>query len=159
MNERDLLVQTLRNAIVLLRGLAAGIPEDRLDVVRKAGAWSLKRHFHHLAVVQPVLLERLVRFTAEECPRFAPYVPAANDPAAAESTVAEALERFAECRSQQVRLIESVDEQVWQRTGVHEEYLHYSFLILVRHIAMHDCWHMYRMEELWLVNDASLTDL
>jgi len=39
------------------------------------------------------------------------------------------------------------------------EYENYSLFILVRHILMHNHWHMYRMEELWLTRDAYLTKL
>ena len=51
------------------------------------------------------------------------------------------------------------DAGTWQKTATHPEYAQYSFYILVRHILMHDHWHMYRMEELWLTRDEYLTQL
>ena len=39
---------------------------------------------------------------------------------------------------------------VWRRTAEHGEYSHYSVLIMFRHLALHDCLHAYRIEELLL---------
>ena len=47
----------------------------------------------------------------------------------------------------------------WEKTATHPEYEQYSLIILARHILMHDHWHMYRMEELWLTRDEYLTIL
>jgi len=41
----------------------------------------------------------------------------------------------------------------WQRTAEHGEYTHYSVFIMFRHLAMHDMFHAYRIEELLLKND------
>jgi hypothetical protein len=55
--------------------------------------------------------------------------------------------------------LEAADGSTWQKTGIHPEYELYSLSILGRHILMHDFWHMYRIEELWLTRDAYLTKL
>jgi hypothetical protein len=39
---------------------------------------------------------------------------------------------------------------VWNRTAQHEEYSHYSVLVMFRHLAFHDFFHAYRIEELLL---------
>jgi hypothetical protein len=41
----------------------------------------------------------------------------------------------------------------WERTAEHEEYSHYSVFIMFRHLAMHDMFHAYRIEELLLKKD------
>lgn len=71
----------------------------------------------------------------------------------------ESLQKFSLWRGRQVELIESLPAEVWRRIGSHPEYTQYSLSILIRHILMHDHWHMYRMEELWLTNDEYLTVL
>jgi hypothetical protein len=38
----------------------------------------------------------------------------------------------------------------WNRTAEHAEYSHYSVLIMFRHLALHDFFHAYRIEELLL---------
>jgi hypothetical protein len=70
-----------------------------------------------------------------------------------------ALDQFARYRASQLLLLESADKTTWKKTASHPEYDHYSLYILTRHILMHDHWHMYRMEELWLTRDAYLTRL
>jgi hypothetical protein len=39
---------------------------------------------------------------------------------------------------------------VWNRTAEHAEYSHYSVFIMFRHLALHDFFHAYRIEELVL---------
>ena len=41
----------------------------------------------------------------------------------------------------------------WNRTAKHGEYSHYSVLIMFRHLAFHDFFHAYRIEELLLKKD------
>jgi integrase len=71
--------------------------------------------------------------------------------------LSEALGNFFRIRNMQVALLEKAHESVWQNKGEHPEYDQYSLYILIRHILMHDHWHMYRMEELWLTKDSYLT--
>ncbi len=56
-----------------------------------------------------------------------------------------------------MELLSKLDKSVWEKTATHPEYEHYSLYILARHILIHDHWHMYRMEELWLTRDDYLT--
>ena len=122
--------------------------------------WTIAEHLSHIAFVQPMLLERLQRFVDEDQPRFVPYIPAEDETESPpQLEVGSALDQFARARGQQLALLEQADTAVWQRKGSHPEYEHYSLYILVRHILMHDHWHMYRMEELWLTRDAYLTKL
>jgi hypothetical protein len=109
-----------------------------------------------------MLLERLDRFTREAHPEFIPYLPGKDEEAPATPPVmgsASALGQFADYRQRQLELLGGADETTWKKTATHPEYEAYSLYILVRHILMHDHWHMYRMEELWLTRDAYLTKL
>ena len=109
-----------------------------------------------------MLLERFERFLAEERPEFVPFVPDKDngEPAApASMATPAALRQFAEYRNRQLSLLENAGAAIWQRTAIHPEYEQYSTYILARHVLMHDFWHMYRMEELWLTRDAYLTRL
>jgi len=137
------------------------IPADKLNLCRGEGFWTIAEHVSHLAQVQPMLLERLQKFMDEDQPEFVPYIP--GDSQAEERPpqmeLNEALEAFAHQRGRQIAVLEKADAAVWQKSAVHPEYEHYSLYILVRHILMHDYWHMYRMEELWLTRDAHLTKL
>ena len=148
----------LRRSINILSAFVTALPEDKLNRRRGADFWTLAEHVSHLAQVQPLLLERLQRFLAEDRPEFAPYIPGDDEeeerPPEMEMTAA--LAEFARCRQQQLALLEKADDAAWQKTAIHPEYDLYTLYILTRHILMHDHWHMYRMEQLWLTRDEFL---
>lgn len=156
------LLESLRRSPRILSQFVQSIPESKLDLRRGEGFWTIAEHCSHLAQVQPMLLQRIVRFMNEEKPEFVPYVPGAvkEEPeTAARMSVESALDQFARNRAAQLQLLESAEANTWKKTATHPEYDLYSLYILARHVLMHDHWHMYRMEELWLTKDAYLTRL
>jgi hypothetical protein len=74
-------------------------------------------------------------------------------------SVPEALAAFSAGRNDQIAELEKATPDDWEKVATHPEYTHYTLYILARHILMHDHWHMYRMEELWLTRDEYLTVL
>ena len=155
-------LDSLKRTPNILSQFVESIPEQKLDMRRGDGFWTIAEHVSHLAEVQPMLLQRVERFLKEEHPEFIPYLPGQGEeepdtPARMEITAA--LDQFLSFRTRQLELLKGLDETTWRRTGTHPEYEAYSLYILIRHILMHDHWHMYRMEELWLTRDAYLTRL
>lgn len=146
----------------LLSEFVKSMPEAVLGRRRAEGFWTVADHVRHLADVQPMLFERLFRFKEEDRPVFKPHIPAEDegltaDPPAFDMDVI--LEKFNVWREKQIALMGSLREPVWDKTADHPEYTLYTPYILARHILMHDHWHMYRMEELWLTRDDYLTAL
>lgn len=161
---RDLpdLLDGLRRSPNILAAFVKTIPEEILDVLRGDGFWTIAEHVSHLAQVQPMLLERFKRFMHEAHPEFVPYIPGDDEDEAdtpERMDIQAALELFALSRKEQLLLLEKASDAIWQRTATHPEYEQYSLYILARHCLMHDHWHMYRMEELWLTKDMYLTRL
>ena len=74
-------------------------------------------------------------------------------------SMVSAFDQFAAYRDKQLSLLEKADDLTWKKVATHPEYESYSLYILARHVLMHDYWHMYRVEELWLTRDAYLTRL
>ncbi len=162
MKDKQSLLDGLAQAVTILSEFVATIPPDKMDLRRGEGFWTLNEHVSHLADVQPMLYERLERFVAEAAPVFVPFMPDEDDQADSgppNMPKDAALTQFADYRQRQLDLLEQAESGTWQKTATHPEYAHYSFYILVRHILMHDHWHMYRMEELWLTHDEFLTEL
>jgi len=161
MNDKQDLLDGLGRSGRILSEFVKTIPADKMNIRRGEGFWTIAEHVSHLAQVQPMLLERLQRFMDEDRPEFVPYIP--GDGQAEElppqMELNAALEAFAHQRGRQITVLEKAKAAVWLKTAVHPEYEFYSLYILVRHILMHDHWHMYRMEELWLTRDAHLTKL
>lgn len=156
------ILESLKRSPKILSHFVHSIPEPRLDIRRGAGFWTIAEHFSHLAQVQPMLVKRIERFLSEEQPEFVPYLPGDGETEPAtplRMSVASALEQFTRDRASQLLLLERATPGDWQKIAIHPEYEQYSLPILTRHILMHDHWHMYRMEELWLTRDAYLTRL
>ena len=92
------------------------IPDEKMNLRRGGDFWTIAEHVSHLAQVQPMLLERLQRFMAEDRPEFVPYIPGDGEAEARppQMTANEALDAFARYRAQQLALLEKADEAAWQ---------------------------------------------
>jgi len=158
----DAILRSLELAPAILEEFVRTIPAEALGSVRRPGFWTIERHVYHLAEVQPMLYGRLLRFRDEESPSFVPYLPgsgAAPPPEVTVTSIDNALELFRLWRMKSLDLAGSQTDSYWTKTGSHPEYTAYTAFGLLRHIMMHDHWHMYRMEELWLTRDEFLTEL
>jgi len=122
--------------------------------------WTLYEHLDHLVLTQKMLLERIKTFIREENPVIKPYVPdekpAVGD---AEKTAADLVAEFRRLRDKQIRLVKDAKKDVWEKKGRHDEYVAYTFEILLRHIILHDSYHMSRMEELWIMKEEFIKEL
>ena len=155
------IISGLNESHVILSGLIMELPDAVLNLRRAAGHWTIAEHGAHLAEVQPMLAQRVERILNEDTPEFVPFIPDENDDTAPPDIppVREVLASFKEGRDRIVQLLGQAGPEDWKRMAVHPEYDQYGLLILARHILMHDHWHMYRMEELWLTRDSYLTNL
>ena len=158
-------LESMRLAPDIVEQFVMEIPADRLDVERRPGFWTIRDHITHLAEVQPMLHERLRRFRDEQSPDFTPFVPGTPDNQESSTAavpavpIPDSLAVFRSWRLKQIEVIAGFSESVWPRGGHHPGYSHYTPGILIRHSLMHDYWHMYRVEELWLAADEYLTEL
>jgi len=155
------LLEGLKRSHSILSEFVHSIPDDRLFKKRGDEFWSVAEHLDHLADVQPMLGDRIRRFLEEDRPEFIPFFPDEDEapPQKIQIDVASVLAEFEKGRKYQLDLIHRATPGDWEKTAIHPEYEEYSLMILVRHILMHDHWHMYRMEELWLTRDEYLTNL
>lgn len=161
MKEIESLLFSLSAAPTVAAAFVRSIPATALGVRRRPGAWTVEEHISHLAQVQGMLLRRLERFKQEERPVITPYQPVAPGEEAPREKllgIDEALEELSYRRGRQIAVAESVPDELWDREGEHPEYSRYTARILLRHILMHDYWHLYRVEELWLARDEFVTD-
>jgi hypothetical protein len=153
-NVDDVLTALERGPSILIP-LVREVPEGVLKRRPKPNKWSAHEHACHLAVVQPVMSARLDAILTRPKPRIVPYFPSAEDESGAllKADLNESLERFSRERKVLVQRLQALSPADWQRTAEHEEYSHYSVFIMFRHLAMHDMFHAYRIEELLLKRD------
>jgi hypothetical protein len=150
-------LETLRTLPDVVESWYRAIPPARLDVRRKPDAWALREHLYHVAGVQRMLLGRMVLLRDMPNPTIVPYFPQ-NEPALAERfpSVDAAFAEYRARRAEQLAILQSVDDGVWNKSAVHPEYERYDLGLVVHHMVFHEYWHFYRIEELWLTRDAYL---
>jgi hypothetical protein len=113
------------------------------------GKWSAHEHAVHLPQVQPMMMQRLEMMLRDPSPVIKPYIPADDDvpDMLLEIDLDEAMQRFAHERLAMIQRLRELTDAQWQITAAHAEYSHYSVFIMFRHLAMHDLYHAYRIEE------------
>ncbi|MGH9678898.1 MAG: DinB family protein, partial [Candidatus Acidiferrales bacterium] len=119
------------------------------------GKWSAHEHACHLAAVHQLMLGRLDLMLAEEKPRIKPYLPHLDDDpdALLKMDLVKSLDRFVADRRSLVERLKTLSPADWSRTAEHGEYTRYSVFVMFRHLALHDLFHAYRIEELLLKNE------
>jgi len=94
----------------------------------------------------------LDQILANPRPVITPYDPARDeaDDAFLQMDLDDSLRRYVEDRRALVARLRVLPAEAWARTAEHGEYSHYSVFIMFRHVALHDLFHAYRIEELLL---------
>lgn len=119
--------------------------------------WSAHEHACHLAHVHGLFFDRLDQILASPSPVITPYEPGESDPddLLLRMDLDRSLERYVEDRRRLVARLRRLSTTEWSRTAEHGEYSHYSVFIMFRHLALHDFFHAYRIEELLLRKEMS----
>lgn len=119
------------------------------------GKWSIHEHACHLAVADELYQRRLDIMMSQEKPVMKSYDPGRDEPDDALLHVAleDALARYTSLRSHLVTRLRTLTPRDWAKTAEHDEYNSYSMVTMIRHLALHDFFHAYRIEELLLRKD------
>mgnify|MGYP002623954987 CR=1 FL=1 len=151
-HDTEVLIDCLAKTPLILSDFLQEIPSDRLKERRRPGKWSIHENVCHLAQAEKMIHERFERFRDEVCPVFSPYLPGAtvSDSDLMDLNLSEEVNSFTELRAKTVKLLKRYDDSVWGKSAEHPQYYTYNARILLRHTLMHDHFHMYRIEELWL---------
>ncbi len=155
MKNEAAVIAALERAPDILLPLVHEVPASILKRRPKPGKWSAHEHACHLAYIHPMLVARLNLMLAESRPYIKPYFPNVDDEEGAllKVDLMEAMDRFVAERRSLVERLKSLSPSDWSRTAEHGEYVKYSVFIMFRHLALHDLFHAYRIEELLLKND------
>ncbi len=148
-------IDSLERSPEIVVPLVREVPPAVLKRRPRPGKWSAHEHACHLAAVHPIFFERLELLLRDPSPRIVPYQPGPADQEGAllEVDLEEALDRYAGDRKRLVERLRKLSPRDWERTAEHPEYSRYSMAIMFRHLALHDLFHAYRIEELLLKND------
>lgn len=153
-----MLIDSLSKTPFLLRAMLSGIPNSKLKEPLKPGKWTIHEHVCHLSQAEKMIGERFEKFHDDPAPEFHPYLPGTTEPddQLIKLDMQRELDVLESARSELVSRLQSFDPAVWSKKAVHDEYYDYDPLILLRHTLMHDHFHMYRIEELWLTKPEFL---
>ena len=134
------------------------VRQARPEVLKRrppSGKWSIHEHACHLAEVHALFFARLDLMLSQANPAIRSYDPGRDDPddRLLQLDLDAALDRFANERRRLVDRLRGLAPGEWTRTARHDEYNSYSVLTMFRHVALHDFFHAYRIEELLLRRD------
>lgn len=137
------------------------VREVRSVVLKRRPApkrWSAHEHACHLAFVHRLFFDRLEQILASPAPVITPYNPGQADPddLLLGMDLEESLRQYVDDRRRLVERLRELSTRDWNRAAEHGEYSHYSVFIMFRHLALHDFFHAYRIEELLLNKEWSL---
>ena len=146
------IVEALQKAPELVIPLVREVPPAILKRRPAPRKWSAHEHACHLAHVHQLFFDRLDVMLASPAPVIAPYNPGETDAddLLMKMDLDESLQRFAADRVRLVERLRQLSPNQWTRTAEHGEYSHYSVFIMFRHLALHDFFHAYRIEEILL---------
>ena len=159
MLKKDLIVGLSNNKNILKQFISI-MKEDEIQR-RIRDYWTIYEHLDHLVLTQKMLLGRIQQFIVENPPVIIkPYTPDENVKVEdANKTAKDLVNEFCKLRDIQIGLIKRAKRNVWSKDGKHEEYSKYTFEILLRHILVHDSFHMARIEELWIKKEQYIMEL
>ncbi|HVP35777.1 MAG TPA: DinB family protein [Terriglobales bacterium] len=158
MNDIPEIIHGLKQSPAIFKNLLTQIPSELLKVRRIPGKWCIHEHACHIATGdQAGFIDRFKQFINEQRPKIKPLSGESFPPDyLIEMDLNEALDIFFEKRKELVNLVNSADTSIWTKEAEHPEYQIYTPYIMLRHRLMHDYFHMYRIEELWLTNKKYL---
>jgi len=145
-------VEAIERAPKIVVPLVSEVPAAILKRRPAPRRWSAHEHACHLSVVHGLFFDRLEYMLTNPAPVITPYDPGTQDAddALLHIDLSSALDAYVRDRAKLVLRVRALTPSDWRITAEHGEYSHYSVFIMFRHLALHDFFHCYRIEELLL---------
>ena len=158
MNDILHIIYCLKQSPIILKNLLTQVPSELYKVRRIPGKWSIHEHACHIAAGdQTGFIDRFKQFLNEEKPKIKPLSGDSFPPDyLIKMDLSDALDIFFEKREELIGLVSSADKSIWTKEAEHPEYQIYTPYLMLRHRLLHDHFHMYRIEELWLTKEKYL---
>ena len=160
MIDTQAIIATLAQTPNIIIPLVRETPQANLRRQPVPGKWSVHEHACHLALVHPIMSDRLEKMLSENVPLLTPYEPSRDEQEGSllDMDLDDSLNAFRSDREALLTRLRELESDQWERTAEHPEYSHYSIFIMFRHLAMHDMFHAYRIEELLLNPNWNVRD-
>jgi hypothetical protein len=133
----------------LVRQVIYEVPPELRKRRPAPGVWSAHEHAVHLPAIYPLIVRRLDHMLNDPAPRIKSYEPSRDDAddALLKLDLDTEMERFVRDRAALVERLRTLTPEEWSITAEHEEYSHYGVFIMIRHLALHDLHHAYKIED------------
>jgi DinB superfamily len=133
----------------LVRQLVYEVPPQLRKRRPAPGVWSAHEHAVHLPAVQPIMMRRLDAILADPSQPVRSYEPSRDDPddALLKLDLDSEMDRYDRERAAMIERLKTLTPDQWAIAVEHDEYSYYSVFIMFRHLALHDLYHAYRIEE------------
>jgi uncharacterized damage-inducible protein DinB len=145
----ETVIEQLARGPRFVRELIYEVPPELRKRRPAPGVWSAHEHAVHLLAVHPIMLARLEQMLRDPTQPIKSYEPSRDEPddALLKLDLDTEMNRFERERSAMIERLKELTPSEWAITTPHEEYSHYSIYIMFRHLALHDLYHAYRIEE------------
>ncbi|MEX2091080.1 MAG: DinB family protein [Pirellulales bacterium] len=132
-----------------VRQLIYEVPAELRKRRPAAGVWSAHEHAVHLAAIYPLVVARLEQMLRDPSLPIEDYEPSRDDPddALLKLDLDAEMDRFDRERAQLIERLKALTPEQWTIKVTHTGYSHYGVYIMFRHLALHDLYHAYRIEE------------
>lgn len=147
--ERSELIAKIAALPQQVADFVAPLSEANLTTQTIPGEWTVAQNVHHLADSHMNAFVRVKLMLTEEHPQFKPYDQDAwaATPDSDHATVEESINLLRGLHSRWVRLLTSLSEAQWQRTGFHPESQKvYTPEAILRTYAGHGLGHLDQMQ-------------
>jgi hypothetical protein len=142
--EREELIEAYRAMPVTLRVLVREVSDELLRDGGSSEEWSIIEVICHLRDAEERALARVRRISQEDRPLLEAYDPAelARTARYRGQKLEAALTAFVDARARHTALLESAEDRLWSRIGIHEEVGEVSVQQLTAHMTGHDAIHL-----------------
>jgi hypothetical protein len=127
-----------------------GMPAEELAAKTVPGKWSAHEQLAHLARYHQIFLERIERILTEQTPEF-PRYRAEEDPEWATwqgISSQQILVRLSSLRIKLMARLRSLNEEDFERTGVHPKFGKMSLPLWLEFFLVHEAHHLYAVLQL-----------
>jgi hypothetical protein len=145
----DLVLDQLARGPALVRQVIYEMPPELRKRRPAPGVWSAHEHAVHLPAIYPLIIRRLEQMLAQPGCTIKSYEPSRDEPddALLKLDLNAEMDRFDRERVALIERLRTLTPHQWAITAEQEEYSHYGVFIMLRHIALHDLNHAYKIED------------
>jgi hypothetical protein len=144
-----IVLDQLARGPAFVRQVICEVPPELRKRRPAQGVWSAHEHAVHLAAIYPLVVSRLDQMLQHPERPIQDYEPSRDDPddALLKLDLDTEMDRFARERAALLERLKTLTPNQWAITVEHTGYSHYGVFIMFRHLALHDLYHAYRIED------------